>query len=445
LGLIEAPRNVLSRYLAVCALVGAAFVLGACSSDDNTTTGTTAPTAPAAATQSPETSPTTAPAAASSAAPDGDRILEDVKQLADQIGPRPAGTPRENAAADFIAERLRSLGYDVSFQEFSIATQTNRFSSIELQRTTPQQISTYPFDGSSAGTVTARVVPAGIGRPDQFPPDTAGNIALVERGDLLFGEKVANAIAAGAKGVIIYNNSLGIFLGQLGSSVNIPVVSISQEEGRDLVASPVEVELTVGNMTADRSKNVIAKPPGHDCETVTGGHYDSVPQAPGASDNATGTATVLEIASVLSKNGQMASHCFVLFGAEELGLLGSRHYVSQLDAIAKARIKAMLNFDMVGVGDEGWWLIGSSDLQRQMGTIAGQLGVQDVEPSTLIRGLSSDHASFTEANIPALMFHRWEDNLLHTPQDVSDRVNPGYLEEAARMGIAMLQQLATGS
>jgi aminopeptidase YwaD len=438
----------LARYFAVGALVGAGFILGACS-DDPDDGGPAASPPAAVATQAPEG--TSAPAAtgttaaAAPAEPDGARIFEDVKKLSDEIGPRPAGTPKENAAADFIADRFRSLGYDVSFQEFSIATQTNRFSAVKLTGGTQEQLSTYPFDGSSAGTVTARIVPSGIGRPSEFPPEVAGNIALMERGELLFAEKVANAIAAGARGVIIYNNDPGIFLGQLGSGVAIPVVSISQEEGKKLVAAPGEAELSVGNMTTDRSKNVIAMPPGQECETVTGGHYDSVPQAPGASDNATGTATVLEIASVLSKNGQAAGHCFVLFGAEELGLLGSRYYVSQLDGAAKSRIKAMLNFDMVGVGDEGWWLIGSSQLQRQMGEIAGELQIPDVEPSVLIRGLSSDHASFVEAGIPALMFHRWEDNLLHTPQDVSNRVKTEYLEEAAQMGVAMLREIASGS
>ena len=48
------------------------------------------------------------------------------------------------------------------------------------------------------------------------------------------------------------------------------------------------------------------------------------PQAPGASDNATGTATILEIAGILADRGEMGSNCFVLFGAEELGLLGSQ-------------------------------------------------------------------------------------------------------------------------
>ena len=105
----------------------------------------------------------------------------------------------------------------------------------------------------------------------------------------------------------------------------------------------------------------------------------------------------------------------------------------------------MLNLDMVGVGDKAWWLIGDPALQQRMVGIAKDLGIDDAVPAELIRGLSSDHASFINAGIPALMFHRWEDPLLHTPQDVSDRVVPAYLEQAARMGIALLESLDSES
>ena len=55
------------------------------------------------------------------------------------------------------------------------------------------------------------------------------------------------------------------------------------------------------------------------------------------------------------------------------------------------------------------------------------------------RNSSSDHASFISAGIPALFYYHSEDGLLHTPQDKADRLNPRYLEEAARMGVAMLE------
>ena len=100
----------------------------------------------------------------------------------------------------------------------------------------------------------------------------------------------------------------------------------------------------------------------------------------------------------------------------------------------------MINMDMVGVGDEAWWLIGTAELQARAGELALGLGIM-AEPSNLI-GTSSDHASFLQADIPSIMFHRWQDPLLHTPQDVADRVRPELLEEAARMGLALLEDLS---
>ena len=337
-----------------------------------------------------------------------------------------------------------------TLQAFPIGEEIARQSSLTLDGDDPQTIPTLPFANSGTATAKGRLVYADAGQPEDFPADTKGAIALIRRdGVVFFRDKVANAIAAGAAGVIIYNNEQGILYGNLDTAVSVPVVGISMAKGQELAdlvkQGPVTVEMSVGGLSDATSYNVIAQPPGVDqCETITGGHYDSVAAGPGASDNATGTATVLEIAALMAHNGEMGANCFVLFGGEELGLLGSKYYVSQLTQDEKDHIKAMLNLDMVGVGDKAWWLIGTPDLQQQMLGLTGDLGIDDAVPSELIRGLSSDHASFIDAGIPALMFHRWEDPLLHTPQDVSDRVVPRYLEEAARMGVAFLESIDAG-
>jgi aminopeptidase YwaD len=379
-------------------------------------------------------------------APDGERIFEDVKVLTDELGPRSSGTEREKRAAEFVADRLRELGFDVSLQEFSVGSQAGREARLVTTSASPGTVPSLPLGNSAPATVQGRLVVAGIGRTGDLPSETRGSVALIKRGEITFEEKVKNAAAAGATGAVIYNSEAGTFLGTL-QSASIPAVTIPLEDGERLMsvasAGELRVELEVGAVSANTSQNVVAKPPGKECETITGGHYDSVPQAPGASDNASGTAAVLEIASVLSSRNQMGSHCFVLFGAEELGLIGSRHYVSTLDDAAKERLKAMLNLDMVGVGAEAWWLIGSEDMVKRMGDLADGLNIETTS-SELIRGLSSDHASFIAAGVPSIMFHRWEDNLLHTPQDVTSRVNPTYLEEAARMGVALLESLNSG-
>ena len=382
------------------------------------------------------------------AEPDGARILEAVRVFSDTIGARVAGTENERIAAGLIADWLDELGYDVDLQEFGVGTELGRASSLSIEGPDNQTVPTLPFSNSGSGEANGRLVYAEAGLPEDFSAEAGGAIVLIRRdGVVFFKDKVANAITAGARGVVIFNNEPGILLGDLDSSVSVPVVGISMAEGEDLLAAldkgEVTARVSVGGLSSATSYNVIATPPGEQCETVTGGHYDSVALGTGASDNATGTATVLEIAAVMAHNGDMGANCFVLFGGEELGLLGSRHYVAQLADKERDRIKAMLNLDMVGVGDEAWWLIGDTDLQAQMARLATGLGI-DAVASTLIRGLSSDHASFIAGNIPALMFHRWEDPLLHTPQDNSDRVNPEYLEEAARMGIALLLALAEG-
>lgn len=80
--------------------------------------------------------------------------------------------------------------------------------------------------------ITAEVLFAGLGHPENFTgQDFRGKLALIERGEISFAEKVENAYAAGSLGVIIYNNVPGNLYGTLGSLGAIPAVSISQEDG----------------------------------------------------------------------------------------------------------------------------------------------------------------------------------------------------------------------
>jgi aminopeptidase YwaD len=424
----------------------AAMLLAACG---GASSATPAPTATTAALPTAISEPSSTPAlptvqptpATSTLEPSGARILDDVITLS--VSPRSSATDAERIAANAIADRLRGLGYEVTIQEFSVGNEQGRTSVLNVISPDQRTIATLPLANSPTATVQGNIVLVpGIGAPDDFPDDVAGAIALIERGTLFFQEKVQNAAAAGAIAVIIYNNEAGTFYGS-GDVIPVPAVTISQLEGQRLVTAlqsgEVVAEVGVGSLSDAISRNVIAKAPGAECETISGGHYDSVPQAPGANDNASGTATVLEMASILMQNGGAGNNCFILFGAEELGLLGSRYYLSTLTPEEKGRIKAMLNFDMVGVGDDTWWLIGTPELQNRMVSLAASLGV-DAVPSNLV-GTSSDHASFLADGIPALMFHRWQDPLLHTPQDVSERVRPDLLEQAARMGLALLEVL----
>lgn len=91
-----------------------------------------------------------------------------------------------------------------------------------------------PFDGSANGSVSGSVVYCGLGNPSDFPSGVKGKIAHIRRGTLTFQDKVSNAVAAGAVGVIISNNALDSMNGSLNGSAPVVVVGVSQANGDDL-------------------------------------------------------------------------------------------------------------------------------------------------------------------------------------------------------------------
>jgi subtilisin family serine protease len=93
------------------------------------------------------------------------------------------------------------------------------------------------YSGTTAG-LSAMIYDCGLGYTTNFSPAVYGNIALIQRGTLFFSQKVSNAMTAGARAVVIYNNIPGNFLGTLGSSSNwIPAISLSQADGLALKAT----------------------------------------------------------------------------------------------------------------------------------------------------------------------------------------------------------------
>lgn len=380
--------------------------------------------------------------------PSGELAFQHVEALAVEIGPRPAGSDAETEAARYIADQLRSYGYVVEEQTFEFSDEFGREASIRVTAPEPQPLGTSAFTGSTAGSVQAELVYTGLGRPEDFPPEgLEGAVALLRRGEIYFIDKVRNAVAAGASAAIIFNDTAPFFEGSLGAQTTIPVVSLSGEDGERLVAlleqGPVEVSIETGPPLVRTSRNVVGRPAGDRCETVSGAHFDSAPEAPGANDNASGTATVLELARTVAARDMPGDHCFVLFGAEEIGLVGSRHFVEALDEAEREELDVMLNFDMTGVGEE-WLVIGSPDF-ADMASLAAAGASIEARVSEPPNRLTSDHQSFLNANLPAVWVYRITDTLLHTPQDTADRVQPDSLEEAATIGLLLLEEIAGGS
>lgn len=424
-------------------LLIAAYACGDDSNGGESPSATPSP-ADATATATPSPSPTPSP---NDQTFSGERALAIVQHLADDIGTRFAGSPGEMEGAEYIKGLLASYGYETTIQAFPIETVIQFDTELIVELEDSPAFATVAMGGSATGQVEGELVVAGIGKTDEFPADSAGKIALIERGDLTFGEKALNAEAAGAVGAIIYNDEDGPFVGRLDEDVSIPVVSMPREDGLYIASflsgDPVRAALSVDRATSEgQSHNVIAEPPGGECRIVVGGHYDSVANGPGANDNGSGTAVSIEIARVLAADGVFDDVCFVLFGAEEIGLVGSYYYVSNLTEAERSGISAMLNFDMLAVGD-GWPLGGVGDIVETMADQAQDLGL-DYRLSSLPANVGSDHASFIDFGIPAVIVNCFCDPNYHTSQDAAIYVDPERLVEAGALGIATIGAVLGG-
>jgi aminopeptidase YwaD len=411
----------------------AGLLIAACASPD----GDPAPAATSAASPAVAASPTVDPLSAPEAG--GDRAYEHVRQLTEVIGPRVAGTSGEIAARDYIKTTLESFGYDVTVQEFPFDGTQYRSARIDVG---DEALPAIAFLGSPAGGVRGTLIEAGIGRPEDFPAEgLQGAIALIERGDLTFTRKAENAAAAGAGGVIIYNNEDGALVGD-AEGVTLPMVGISRVDGeiarRQLAAGAALAAIEIAEPRGI-AYNVVAKPRGVSaCRTVSGGHYDSVPVTAGADDNASGAAAVIELARVAAANKLAGSNCFALFGAEEFGLVGSAAFVEGLADADVNGMRAMINLDVVGT-DAALTLIGDDGMVELARIEAQGVGVA-ATAGEVPAGSGSDHFSFQEAGIPVVFLYR-HDPLIHTQQDAIGRILPASLEETVRVAYGVLESL----
>jgi aminopeptidase YwaD len=383
---------------------------------------------------------------------DAARAFAHVEALAVDIGSRPAGSAAERQAAVYLRDQLSGFGYEAELQPFSYDVFADAGSSLEVISPQPLSPAVYPFEPSANGVVEGGIVEAGIGRPEEFPADTAGKIVLMGRGVLFFSDKVANAEAAGAAGVIVYNDEPGLFSGTLAGPSGIPAVTVSQKDGQALLAmvraGPVSARLEVRTKSgSDDSQNVVARPPDGECRLVAGGHYDSVPAGPGANDNASGAATVVEIARALAADGRFDDVCFVLFGAEEIGLVGSAHFVDSLTPAEEGTLEAMLNFDMVGVGTR-WLLLGSPSITDIAANEAEKRGLDYVVDNSTVA--ASDQASFIDVGVPAVFFHSFsqvisDDPNYHTANDRAEYVQSSRMAEVGGLALAVIDGLLSSS
>lgn len=207
-----------------------------------------------------------------------------------------------------------------------------------------------------------------------------------------------------------------------------------------------------------RAHNIVAKVAGSDPElkdeiVIVGGHYDHEGKDNrgqvygGADDNASGTAAVLELARAFQnmETKPKRTILFILFTAEEKGLLGARYYVEH-PIFPLDKTVAMINLDMLGRNSvDQMGLMGKYQFP-QLFKIADDINKKttnfefNFNVDEFIR--NSDHFPFMRKNVPAIFFNSGRHDELHTPRDTVDLIIPDKMEKAAQLVFLTLWKTA---
>lgn len=310
------------------------------------------------------------PARELAAAVSTDNVMKHLKafeSIADaNDGNRAAGTSGYEASARYLEDQLARAGYETERQYFSfLYEQTHETSLTHNVGGTVAAIESIPMEhspGTPEGGVTGRVVQpttaTGCVADDWAGVDAIGRIALVSRGGCAFSQKSLAAAAAGAEALVIYNNAPGTLNGILGgiSEDSIPTTGVTQAIGTQLLQLPQNATITfvlVKTMEERDTFNVLAETRTGRTDNVVliGSRLDGVPEGPSINVNGSGSAATLETAIQLARAGGTNNKVrFAWWGGEELGQLGSRHYVRDLDENdpeALENLGLYVNYDVV--------------------------------------------------------------------------------------------------
>lgn len=251
--------------------------------------------------------------------------------------------------------------------------------------------------------------------------------------------------------------------------------TIAQQNNGNLVVFDRELTVTWAGVET-RPRNIIAYLQGTEIGAgviLVGAHYDSIsfdPEdgtllAPGANDNGSGIAAMLEMARILSTRPHRSTIMFVAFSAEEIGRKGSIDFVNGYIRSLNIPVVAMLNMDIIGsnVGRDG--SVNDTDIRVY------SAGDTEMSPSRVLaraiefyafnnfpdmrvvlqgredrEGRYSDHLSFSEAGFAAVRFvQALEDTRRqHSESDTIDGINAAYLTRATKTILSVIVSLADG-
>jgi hypothetical protein len=217
----------------------------------------------------------------------------------------------------------------------------------------------------------------------------------------------------------------------------LPMVNMETYVQQFMLTGPITQLMEVENHI---SRNIVGGVPGRtypDRYIIIGAHYDG--QGMGglismdsgeepsihnsADDNASGTAGLMWLAKHFAENPPKNTLIFIAFSGEELGLIGARHYVEEME-MARDSVLAMINMDMIGRLTDGNLNIFGTGTANVWDDLLDEISADSLVVTRTPGGMgSSDHAAFYEAEIPVLHYYTGTHEDYHRPTDTADKIN----------------------
>ncbi|MBT3323430.1 MAG: M28 family peptidase [Anaerolineae bacterium] len=301
--------------------------------------------------------------------------MDNLEILCDDFGSRFGGTKGEKLAADFIAAKFAEYGLtNIHLEPFDYIGWERGEVTLKIISPIEKEIPCITLPQSPPiENLEGEIFNIGPGAPKDFDAksEQIKNKFLMTNSELYpkgikrwvhRSEKFGRSLMAGAIGFIFVNHYPGYGpatggIGQEGEAAPIPGISIAKEDG-DFIQrlikkhGSVKIRLTSSDKVSPKiSWNIVGDLPGTekpDEIILMGSHYDGHDISQGASDPASGVASVLEVARVLGKHARLPRTIrFAMWGVEEIGLLGSQAYV-RAHADELSQIRFYLNMDAAG-------------------------------------------------------------------------------------------------
>lgn len=361
------------------------------------------------------------------------------------FGPRETGSAGNARTLDWAQAQFEALGYRVTRQALPdpVSMPAGREAAIRVDGPGgPQTLTGEALIGTQTAGQTGTLVRLPPGVTDAQLEGLLGRLAVTTCPDGPWRDLADRVLNAGILGLVIVNDCPDPPAYSPLANVALPVLSVTPDVGRALLDHlGREVTFTTTVRTQDAPAwNLIAARVEASPDVLFGAHLDSVPGSPGANDNASGILAVLHAARQAAGTPLAGRAWFVLFGAEEQGLLGSRAFV-RAHPLPLRNTRAMLNFDMVGVDAEPLGVDAHPDLLTLARRARPDLRAFRDAPATTRETFGrsspvtgrSDNLPFKLIGVRTAFLHRGEDRHYHRATDTT--LDPALAEDAATLAV----------